>query len=422
MKYIQMFEQDIRDKNVPTIQPSSYFFMDPNYSGNWLVTGDLTGDGQLEFVSARNDNQIIKTIIAYNQKGEMLWHYGTPNTGTHKLGYDIPLQLYDLNNNGKCEVIFSERHYLAILNGEDGTEQKRYKLPDELECSDCICFANLSGNSYPSDIIIKSRYRKLWAYTSDWELLWSWTPRWGRKTCHYPTPVDIDNDGRDEIFAGRVMLNHNGKKLWKIKSRKCKRRGHLDCVRIVSTGEKPEDFRFILSYCGAKYIALINGLGKVLWDDEDFHFESIDVGYFNEAYPAPQFYVDIDHLGFGKSLGFFYDLNGSRIGTIKLDYGRHHRTLDWTGNGLDEVVIANELALVNGEGERIARFQFKNQRQKFVINETEHQILFVSICDLTGKGNGDIIFHTGDAVNIYLNPSDITGGQRRFDTENFTFY
>ena len=40
----------------PVIQPWKTIEIDPEYGGQWIVTGDIDGDGEIEIVSARNVN------------------------------------------------------------------------------------------------------------------------------------------------------------------------------------------------------------------------------------------------------------------------------------------------------------------------------------------------------------------------------
>jgi hypothetical protein len=420
-----MFKVDIRNTQIPAeklIKPSIIIQMNPEFSGNWVVGGDLTGDGKLEFVSARNDDQVVTTAIAYDLEGKTLWTWGEANSGGAKLTYDVPLQAYDITGDGKDEIFLSTKTHIVMLNGETGKEFKRFKLPKGLNGSDSIAFANLSGNSLATDIIIKSRYRKVWAYTKDWNLLWVWEPP-SRKTCHYPTIVDWNQDGRDNVLAGKPFLDHLGQKMFNISTKKTGRRGHLDAQRVFNTGEKKEDIKLIYTYCGGLTISCIDYKGKLLWQDTGHHFESIDVGTFNPDYPSPQFYIDIDHKQFGESLGFFYDITGKKFGTVQLNYGRQHRHIDWTGDGIDEVVIINELLIINGKGEAVAGLEY-NHGDEIMQPSQKEKITYIhnGILDVSGKGNGDIVMYSEKTICIYLNPNENSKKHTRIERVNFTFY
>ena len=411
-----MFRTDLRKQDAPLIKPDRYIELDRQLSGQWIVMGDITGNGEHDLVSARNDDQAVTTICAYELSGNLLWSWGEAGAGGANLTYDVPLQIYDINGKGNSDVYFSTYDYLVHLDGKTGEEIEKFKLPDGLRTADCIAFANLSGerNGRASDIIIKSRYRNVWAYTKDWDLLWSWKPFFRHKTCHYPTIVDLDGDGFEEVLAGRKMLNNDGSTLWKIKSRKTKHWGHLDAARIAIKGDTPAETRIIFTYCGAKYIAYMTGTGKILWEDRDLHFESIDVGTFNSDHPSPQFYVDIDHTPFGEAKGLFYDAEGNKFGKVCLNYGRQHRSIDWNGNGLDEVIIANTLAIIDGNGKKVASLEFKGENGSLTSQEVDRNThLHMGIWDITGKGNGDVGVYSPGHVCIYENPSESTEKNKR---------
>jgi hypothetical protein len=419
-------EIDIRNPIGNLIQPTRKIHLNPDFSGNWTVVGDITGDGRLELISARNDDQAVCSIGTYNLKGDLLWTWGKPGAGSTKLTYDVPCQAYDLLGLGTCQVIFSDVGSLKILDGPSGKLLHSYPLPKDLHTADCITFANLQGNPRPTDIIIKSRYKELWAYDKNWNLLWKWAPKFGIKTCHHPTLVDIDHDGKDEVLAGHCMLDHNGKVMGKIHSRKARRMGHLDCARVVNTGAKAQDFRFIFTYCGARYFAMMDGTGKIIWEKGGYHFESIDVGHFlpsNGNTTEPQFYVDIDHTAFGQAENHIYDYGGNLKVCQRLNYGRQHRVVDWDGDGFDEIVISNNMALCKGSGERIGSFKHIDSTGTIVFPQTkENHDIHLAIIDYSKRGTGDLMIFTAHDVSIYENPSQSPKKCPHIEGVNFTFY
>ena len=103
-KDIQPFECITWETDAPVLMPWKTLRPDPAYHGEWLVAGDLDGDGTTEIVTARNDRQIVTTVLASRLDGSVLWRWGTPNTGKAELGYDVPVQIYDLNGDGRTEV------------------------------------------------------------------------------------------------------------------------------------------------------------------------------------------------------------------------------------------------------------------------------------------------------------------------------
>ncbi len=428
-----MFTKDIRGACPVTISPSVQFNLDPRFAGTAMVAGDLTGNGKLDLLTARNHDQSITAIAAYTMAGEVLWTWGTPGEGSSRSTYDIPLQIQDINVDGRNEVIFCADRAFIVLDGTSGKEMARYPLPPGLEVIDCITFGNLQGHEKtraPPDIIIKDRYTTMWAFSADWTMLWKYRHRLGWKLCHHPTLLDIDGDGKDEVLAGLEMLDHDGKPTWSIRSPRLwwnhvTRNGHLDSARVLREASQPRDSRIAITYCGARFIGVIDGHGRVIWSRTGHHYESIDVGRFSSTCPSPQLFVDIDHRPFGKACSQFIDANGIITGEILLDYGRQHRCVDWTGNGLDEVVIASAFAIINGEGDRVATLAFTGPASNhagYVDTPDDHERVYVSILDIAGTGKGDILLHSHDSACIYFNENGKPNPRQRWDAANLTYY
>jgi hypothetical protein len=239
----------------------------------------------------------------------------------------------------------------------------------------------------------------------------------GYQTAHQPRPIDLDGDGRDEIAAGYAMLNADGSIRWVFQSSTIDlKRGHLDCIRLLHRGDKPQDVRLVLTLCGANGIAVIDGNGKTIWERAGSHFESIDLGRVIAERPGLQILVDIDHQPFGKGPLCLMDENGVLLGRINTDYARHHHLLDWTGDGLDEIVNAHSGAIYDNKGRRIATLAAPP-----AANQGERSLL---VGDFTGDGIKDIALATTTAVYVFKNDNGVKpAGRTSLGTEfNFTLY
>ncbi|MBN2150152.1 MAG: hypothetical protein JW839_01775, partial [Candidatus Lokiarchaeota archaeon] len=425
-----MFKTGVWEPRPPIIKPWKVIPKLPEFAGAWVVSGDLDGDGDLEFVTGRNVAQHITAIAALMQDGSTLWTWGGSGAGEYRIAYDIPLQVYDIDDCGNPEVIFSTGRTLRVLNGSDGEEKARWILPDGLEVADCITFANLRGLDRPKDIIVKSRYTKLWAFTSKWDMLWEWPPcgkelgntpfGMALKTCHHPEPFDLDGDGKDEILAGNVMLDHDGSELWALNSDNLASRGHLDAMRVVHAARNLADVRMLVTYCGGNTLAMVDGNGNPVWEHADgHHYESIDFGPIS---PDGQLglYVDITTRPyFGNNRGRLYNIDGTLIGEYSMDYSRHHRMVDWNGDGANEIVLGNAAALVNTRGEHVASFDLGPDWRRIRANPESLDLWFnrpgdaeplVSVLPIVKprakKPQGDVLLHTQERIYIYANPSD----------------
>jgi len=390
---------------VPVIEPWKIVSLDPEYGGQWMVAGDVDGDGEVEIVSAENVNKnnvhYTSTAVAQKLDGSVLWRWGNPAIGRNKWHHDVACQIHDWDGDGKNEVVLCTKGYMVELDGATGRQRRRIAIADD--ATDCLVFCNLTGGKRPTDVLVKNRYHQIWAYNRTGKLLWTIKDPGGYRTAHQPRPIDLDGDGRDEIMAGYAMLNSDGSVRWVFKSKKIEQgRGHLDCCRIVRRGKRPEDFRLALTCCGANNVALIDGNGKVYWEIPGHHFESVDVGQIIPNHPAAQLLVDIDHQPLGKSPLWVLDEKGNHLGQIITDYSRHHHLLDWTGDGVNEILVAHNGCIYNYKGKCIGVFTTPRLTESGSADESTYERSIIT-GDMTGDGIPDVILAAPEAVYIFKN-------------------
>ena len=385
--------------NAPVIQPWRTITLDPEYSGAWVVAGDLDSDGAVEIVSARNVDQndvhFTSAVVAQRLDGSVLWRWGDPKIGRKKLHHDVACQIYDWDGDGKNEVVLCGDSFLFELDGATGKEKRRLPLPKD--ATDCLVFANLSGNKRAMDVLVKTRYTQIWAYDRNWKQLWTVKNPGGYLTAHQPVPVDLDGDGRDEIMAGYAMLNADGTTRWVFKSQKVDQaRGHCDCYRLVRAGKTPADFRFVMTLCGANGIAFLDGNGQPLWEVSGEHFESVDVSRICADSSGLQMAVDIDHRPWGDGPVWVFDERGQVKTKIKTDYARHHALLDWTGDGVDEIVVAQPRAIYDGAGRVVATLGMDAK------DDADGEERLVLTGDFTGDGVPDVMLTTRAMTHVHI--------------------
>jgi hypothetical protein len=197
-------------------------------------------------------------------------------------------------------------------------------------------------------------------------------------------------------------------------------RGHCDCFRLVRPGKRPDEFRFVMSFCGAKCLALLDGNGKAIWEVAGEHFESIDVGRICAGTPGLQLAVDIDHGSWGTGPLWVIDETGQVKTKIMTDYARHHALLDWTGDGVAEILIAQPRALFDGRGQRVATLAMDAK------DDLAGEERLALTGDFTGDGVPDVLLTTRAMSHVYIYKNE--RGQKpnppaRLGTElNFTLY
>jgi hypothetical protein len=173
-----------------------------------------------------------------------------------------------------------------------------------------------------------------------------------------------------------------------------------------------------MTMCGGNALVMTDGAGQVIWRQTGRHYESIDVGEVRPDRPGMEIVVDVDHLTVPAKPLCLFDEQGTELGRINTDYTRHHKLVDWDGDGLMEIGSALPRGLFDGHGRRVVTFQ---------VDDGEHPWQLAAV-DLTGHGKRDVMLITdgGEAGKVYLykNPTPAsTPGDKPMRTGlNFTLY
>ena len=412
-------------QDVALVEPWRHIVVEPDHAAAWMVAGDVDGDGEMEIVGARNrrdtDGHFVTAVSAHKLDGTRLWSWGRPGAGHPELGYDVACQLYDWDGDGNLEVIFATADHLVELDGETGEERGRFPIPPE--AFDCVVFANLSGGEHPAEVLVKTRYRQIWAFDRRGKELWTIKDPMRHRTAHQPIPVDIDGDGRDELVAGYVLLNPDGTVRWQMRGLGLEYLtedgGHLDCARVLRQGDTPADTYLAITGCGHNFMAAVDGEGEAVWNLDGPHFESIDIGNVCPDVPGAQIVVDLAHVECDDEPLWVVHENGEVLGQIMTRGSRFHFLVDWDGSGVESILIGHIAALFDGSGRKVARFRTP---ASWPSNK--------SIChcgDMTGDGVPDVVLSnpTGSEICVYRNEK---GGPppsrpvRHFSRVNYTLY
>ncbi|MFX3635733.1 MAG: hypothetical protein ACE3L7_13580 [Candidatus Pristimantibacillus sp.] len=249
-----------------------------------MLLGDLNGDGAVELLLVQPDNRQdvryiphqVQCLTAFDVQGNLLWQTGTPDPGAGSQGSDYPAQIYDIDGDGKLEVLCVMNDRFLIIDGETGQLKSSHELPDP-HAHDCIIIANLSGGDYASDIILKDRYHKMWALDRNFNLLWTHEGNPG----HFPWVYDLDGDGKDEVMAGYDLLDSKGRLQWSCKDLE----DHADCIWVGDVNGDGEPELVI----GGSVTVMYDRQGNELWRYEgSIESQHIALGKFRPELPGLQ--------------------------------------------------------------------------------------------------------------------------------------
>ena len=256
-------------------------------TGGDIRIGDLTGDGQVDFLVYNALGGIKPCFLgAFSLAGEPIWSVGDRDftaldaDGSERLATISPdrpgpVAICDIDQDGRQEVLcfLVDPHvkrtskwnladvHIAILDGRTGAV-KRCAAPEELTRCNAyadgemhipnyvhqrLLIANISGRDQPRDFVVKLGSDVL-AFNDRLEVLWHYRSKWHCYPAHaayIPAVGDLDGDGRAEVNGGHFGLDHDGSVLWETFLG-----DHADSVLVDQWGTEPA--------------AIISGGGQVL--------------------------------------------------------------------------------------------------------------------------------------------------------------
>jgi len=200
-----------------------------DFGAETVRIGDLNADGgpDLLFVQSVYGTRVITCLTATTVLGEVLWQSGVPSMENGCIYSDLPVQIYDWDCDGWNEVLYvrqatyaeppydgksprerASRYegdaHMVVLCGQTGKEKGTFALPAPAD--DSFLFADLTGRGRREDLVVKDRYWNMWGVAHDGAVLWHWEGSTG----HYPAIADVDGDGKDEVFVGYALIDHDG--------------------------------------------------------------------------------------------------------------------------------------------------------------------------------------------------------------------
>ena len=72
--------------NAPVVKPWRHLVFEQDCAANFMVAGDIDGDGEVEIVGARNaassDGHYVTSVSAHKLDGSRLWTWGPKGAGS----------------------------------------------------------------------------------------------------------------------------------------------------------------------------------------------------------------------------------------------------------------------------------------------------------------------------------------------------
>lgn len=393
-------------------------------TGRQIRFGHLTGTKDWYIVLAQAQKRVYKDaychiscLTAIDLNGKILWQRGEPSAefSVANLTADVPLQVYDIDNDGIDEVITFKNFEILILDGRTGEIKKKAKSPlyedvdnrigipfdqyafDRLNL-DGIRIANFSGKEHPSDLLIKDRYSRVYALNSDLEVMWMFTKK-DSNTGHFPYTFDIDGDGHDEMFCGYNLVDHDGKLLWSLPVDGDHTDEIIACKLFPLDGPRSGELAIgIVS--GTKGVMLVDMKGNILFHDNIGHAQRISVG--NYLPDKPGFQICTTNYWGHQGIVYMYDQDGSSLWELENGLnGNIIAPVNWTGDGQDLILLNPDTVgggMIDGNG-----------GQAVVFPKDGHPELCCEVIDLTGDPRDEIVVWDQKRMFIYTQDNQLEG-------------
>ena len=397
-----------------------------DFGAETVRIGDLDGDGgpDLLFVQSHFGSRQITCLTAATISGQVLWQVGNPSPDNGGIYSDLPVQIHDWDGDGRNEVLYvRQAKYLdpydgkgvrerasqyeghatmVVLDAATGREKRTFALPAPAD--DCFLFADLTGRGRAEDLVVKDRYWNLWGVAHDSTVLWHWSGSTG----HFPAVADVDNDGRDEVFLGFVLIDHDGKVLFSTDPKG----NHQDACWIA----RPADGKWRLLF-GNGGIHCLAVDGTELWHHPLGEVQHVVAGQFRKDSPVQFAVVDRTPVPTHRrdadawAILFLYDLDGKELWRRpqqKGDWAIAPLPVNWFGpEGPQTILVYGQCpgrpaVLYDGRGEVIAELPMAYPPGRSA--EDRRTGFYALAADVWGDCRDEVILFGSRGACIYTNP------------------
>ena len=394
--------------------------------------GHLTGTDEWYVVLAQMQKRVsrdaygfISCLTAIDLEGNVLWQLGEPSDKTEELGKvsaDMAFQVYDIDGDGRDEVIVGWDFEIRILDGRTGTIKKSAKTPfsddDDADLigvpyqtyaferinPDGIRICNFRGKERPADILIKDRYCRIYALDEDLNVMWKYKSP--TNTGHCPLPIDIDGDGKDELLVGYKLLDSDGQMLWSYPISE----DHTD--EIVAGKWMPgENEGHFACVSGTEGFFIGDFYGNIVARDMVGHAQRVSIANYCPEREGREIVVT-NYWGH-QGVIFLYDCYGNQIWEMENEMnGNILAPVNWDGDGT-ELILTNADAkkggLLNGKGVRAVEFP-----------DDGHPVLCCESLDLTGDERDELV--VWDYHSMYIYTQDDCPKEQTYHPVQFPIY
>ena len=337
---------------------------------------DVDTDKELEIIITERmkDNSSYRCI---EFDGKELWRVDGIKYPLGENSSDEPVCVFDINGDGKNEVVMAADLKLQVREGRTGRllmstdapkpnqylGDKTYRY--ERQLGEYIRPVRLS-KADPPGFYFKDKYTNIWVYDHKLQLKW----HRAMNTGHRPTAIDFNNDGRNEILASFTFMDAaDGSTLWQLPNLS----DHLDntLYQSLDPGKKPK--RLYLAFGENGLLEVEAETGKILYRGQLGHIQLVNIADFVPETPGLELLTqtrwreDRVHYLMDKDLNILAIWLGTYGNTYDLPWGEGGRMLPMTPDGIVDPMTGRVIVPRFGSVETV--IQDPRWKQKIVVTE-----------------------------------------------------
>lgn len=382
--------------------------------------GDVDGDKKTDFMILSSDF----SATVFNNAGKELWSWKAPTENARlRTEFEAPGILWDFNHDGKAEVahwrLIDGIEYLVIANGQTGEILRKAEWPTQplphVYNNFRLAIAKLTKGAPNELIVFTDMGGKINtdAYDADLKHLWQHSEiRKKDNMGHYIYPVDLDNDGIDEILVGSLLLDSKGKEIWNRFDPFNDNHDHADSYEVADINNDGK-LEIIISNSDVGVYAIKGMTKEIIWQNVAEHSQQLQVGNFLKDIPGPQTVVGGRTYGVKgtaepglSSQLFWFDNKGTLVSMWPKGYPLNGNpdfvSGDWSGKGKKEV------------------FWYKFRLNDKGAGELYFPDMVFHMFDFTGRGAEEVITITrGGVLRVYGSKSAVYTNKDLKDNLNY---
>ena len=268
-------------------------------NSNAVKFGDLTGDGKTDFVVLTPDF----SAHAYDNSGRALWHYQAPaEYVAERSEFEAPGVVWDFDHDGRAELAHWRYHdgreWLVLADGRTGRPVREVPWPTQplphVYNNFRLAVGRLRPGGPPNDLVAFTDMGgtiNVSAYDARLRPLWTHPEHRAKDNLgHYVYPIDLDQNGVDEVLVGTLLLDAKGREIWNRFDLLPDNHDHADSYKFADVNHDGHlDIVTANSETGVFVREAFTG--KTIWQNTAEHSQQIQVGDFLRQVPGPQVVV-----------------------------------------------------------------------------------------------------------------------------------